>query len=899
VGDIFGSIDPDIVAYIGLKGSEQFNADLSRAGGGFGSFTSIVGKGALALGAVTAAMKLVGDSIGVAAELEKGMANVNTILKLTPPELENIKDELIGISLETPQGIDVLAKGLYDLASSGVAAADAQYALKQASMAATAGVTTVDTAVRAGMAVINAYGMNVKDLSSVYDLQFKTVEKGVLTYEEYARAIGNVLPSAASLGVSFEDLSAAIAQITLAGIDAQSATTYLARAFDEMVGKKNKWADLGVAIFDASGEFRGMDAVIGDLSRQMTGLTTEQQKMKLETLEMREQGQKAILALINNYGSFKNVIDETKKSHDAMAEAFGVQMNTFDAQAKLFKTELNVALEGLGSKILPILTVSLREVNEAAREWTAIDWAKNAVGGAYWDAYIDNAKRFLGLINYIDTKKAQSAIDGINTSTRDYADAIAYLNKNIGQVGETPIIPDAVVSNFDKASSSARNMASGVNELRINLDNFRLAIPEVTGPITELQGEIGEASGTGLSAAMRGLRSQAVLVTEPMKQVGKEAEDAGKKAAGSKRDWADYASLINSLVDDLGVGDKAFKGMMSTLLAIPSGAFDPITAGLGLVGSVIDAMKTSDRIIVDDWGDVVDILGKAGEKMREFNDSVQELNSSLQLNVVDQMNAKLESVAFQLAQAMEDWEQAQANGGAKEVLAKQKVEALRKEYAALAQTLGEYTQTFALETKYEDTTAELDLLTQKYTELTAKFGDTANLEGLQGLFGDTIENSEKLLRTLDPNSAAFAELNEKIAEARALLQGLVVDINSVNDTPVDIPIVMNPTGPVSDIKEFADGGYVPNTGLALLHANEFVLTKEATASLGPMRLERLNFTGDLSGLVGARASGQTVVNIIAGNTTPETWFRVSDKHIQPRIDQRTRKFQVQANPYAE
>jgi len=78
-----------------------------------------------------------------------------------------------------------------------------------------------------------------------------------------------------------------------------------------------------------------------------------------------------------------------------------------------------------------------------------------------------------------------------------------------------------------------------------------------------------------------------------------------------------------------------------------------------------------------------------------------------------------------------------------------------------------------------------------------------------------------------------------------------------------------------------------------------VLTKEATASLGPMRLERLNFTGDLSSLGGARASQQTVVNIIAGNTTPETWFRVSDKHIQPRIDQRTRKFQVQANPYAE
>jgi len=415
--DIFGSTAADIVAYIGLKGVDDVNKGVDTVGGKFTSMgKNIIGVN-LALGAMTDAFGLIKESVQTAAELERGMANVNTVLRLTPPELEKIKSQLLDVASETTQDINTLSEGLYDLASSGVSASDAQQALALAAKAATAGVTSVDIAVKSGMAVINAYGLDVKELSGIYDLQFKTVEKGVLTYEEYSRAIGNVLPSAASLGVSFTDLSASIAQITLAGIDAQSATTYLARAFDEMVSKRDKWEDLGVAIFDASGNFRGMEAVIGDLSKQMDGLTVEQQKMKLETLDMREQGGKAILALVNNYGSFRDVLHETKDAQNAMASAFDIQMKTFDAQSKVLNNEYNIAMAQLGNIILPKVTEGLSWLNKTIQEYNQAKELEKAA---------DDIERLVKIASgeYINPEKAQKALGLVADSAREYADVL-------------------------------------------------------------------------------------------------------------------------------------------------------------------------------------------------------------------------------------------------------------------------------------------------------------------------------------------------------------------------------------------------------------------------------------------------------------------------------------------
>ncbi len=360
----FGSIGGvgDIVAFVKLSGADKFNNDLDRLNQRVSNSGQVMNRamnatllaGAAAFTAATVA----------ASKFEAQMADVNTLLDVSEKEFENLNQGVLNIAKTVPTSMSTLTKGLYDLISAGAESSQSISALDLAARAATAGISGVDVAVRAGMATINAYALDIGELSRIYDLQFSTVKKGVLTYAELSNAIGNVLPSASNLGVVLEDLYGSIAAVTKAGIDAQSATTYLARAFESMTENREKWEALGVAIFDATGKFRGLEPVIGDLAKSLQGATVEQRIMKLEALDMEKRAAKAILTMVNNYKGFKKTLDAVADSQGAMNDAFEKQMDTFKAQAGIIKNNLQVAFIELGRSVLPVLTDMFRELNK-------------------------------------------------------------------------------------------------------------------------------------------------------------------------------------------------------------------------------------------------------------------------------------------------------------------------------------------------------------------------------------------------------------------------------------------------------------------------------------------------------------------------------------------------------
>jgi len=875
--DIFGSTAADIVAYIGLKGVDDVNKGVDTVGGKFTSMgKNIIGVN-LALGAMTAAFGLIKESVQTAAELERGMANVNTVLRLTPPELEKIKSQLLDVASETTQDINTLSEGLYDLASSGVSASDAQQALALAAKAATAGVTSVDIAVKSGMAVINAYGLDVKELSGIYDLQFKTVEKGVLTYEEYSRAIGNVLPSAASLGVSFTDLSASIAQITLAGIDAQSATTYLARAFDEMVSKRDKWEDLGVAIFDASGNFRGMEAVIGDLSKQMDGLTVEQQKMKLETLDMREQGGKAILALVNNYGSFRDVLHETKDAQNAMASAFDIQMKTFDAQTKLLKNEYNIAMSQLGNIILPKVTESLGWFNKTIKEYNQAKELNQIA-----DDIVRLSKIASG--EYINPEKAQQTFGSAAKSAKEYSDAISYLNRNIGVIGKSPIIPDAVV-NIEKITKASKGSAEEVKTLSINIADFHNEIPPIDGPLPMYSEVMTELSG-----GIRGVRQQTVLVTT-------ETAKAGDQAKKSSKDWADYASYIGQLTSKISGGNAVVGDLVKIASTLASGAFDPLTLGLQGIGFAVDVLSGENSVKL------------AGHRLEEMTTTLRDMYQptmdaahALELLGSNFKSDRLDSLKQQqtLYTQLIDQMSRTSGIGAEMAWAKWGGE-LEKVNAEIESLTGAFTE----KEKLEAISGNMDYLLTNTKEMMENFGNIDN-PGLITLLTDAIRESENFSNTLDPTSKAFTTIADQIQKARDLL----LELSNIDTT--NIPVVMSPTAAVTPGQTATlhgggfpvahDGYLAPDETLVKMLRNEMVLRPAATAKFGASRLIEFNATLDPSALTqngGPRYSrGESPVIVEVHEATPSTWAKISDRHIQPRINTRTRKYEVRENPYA-
>lgn len=135
------------------QASNQVNTTLSTGLSGLQKTTTAVTGLALSLGYLG---KQASDT---ASEFDKAMRNVNSIAQESEAVYQKLFSTVRTLSddpkiIEGPTG---LAKGMYQLVSSGFSAADSLYHVAEASKSASAGLTSTETAVTAVSSLMNGY----------------------------------------------------------------------------------------------------------------------------------------------------------------------------------------------------------------------------------------------------------------------------------------------------------------------------------------------------------------------------------------------------------------------------------------------------------------------------------------------------------------------------------------------------------------------------------------------------------------------------------------------------------------------------------------------------------------------------------------------------------------------
>ena len=360
----------DIITYISLEGTKAYTQDLNKVEKSAGKSATVIQGGLNA--ALAGTVAALGYSITAATKFEKQMANVNTLLdESAQVHFAGMNEQILQLASDVPQMMGALTTGLYDIVSAGAPAEAAVDMLRLAAEAATAGVSSAEVAVRAGMATLNAYGLAQGDaaettmnLQKIYDLQFSTVKKGVITYEQLAGAIGTVLPAANNLNVSLEEMYGSIAFLTKSGQSAEMATTNLAQAFSAFVEKGDKLKELGVNVFDTTGAFAGMESIIGELSGVVSGMTDETKQLTLANVGFNVRAGRAINSMINNYDAFVETMDSVADSAGSMGDAFDIQMDTLQSQWDALLSTLEVTAITLGNEFLPVIKDWLTAINK-------------------------------------------------------------------------------------------------------------------------------------------------------------------------------------------------------------------------------------------------------------------------------------------------------------------------------------------------------------------------------------------------------------------------------------------------------------------------------------------------------------------------------------------------------
>lgn len=596
----------------GSRGGEKFEKGFSEK---LSAINVAIGASiaTFAVRALDALGRAAGESVQNLRDFSRGVAEVNSILPANEKLTRESTQSLIAFSSQFATGSAEQAKAFYNIISSGVKGTANQIEiLRVSNAAAVAGLVDIDKAAKVIVSSMNAYSRAGLTATEASDSLFVAVREGQLNFNEMAEFIGNVTGVAAAAGLTFNELTGAIAAFTNQGLATDIAVVGLRQVLVSVIKPTKEAADeanrLGLEFSTTALKSKGLAGFIKDVSDK-----TNDNSESLARLFGNVRALTPIITTINgNFEAFNKILDETKNSAGATAEAFKIISENFDFQLKRraqeFKTFFlqigisirdtfgNSALSALPSiqtlqeafialgRVLNVAVLLPLEIlfnlGKIIFNGFALQVQIVVVAFAKLGEAIARVANFFGLDNAL-TKGikvfAETSVQVLNEMSAKLTESInsAFDTTIFGKTGE-------FLTNFENNLVLAQELA----------DRNRLNIPGVTGPEVE-GGDSPVVKQTqeinALSAAFGGLgegfTSAAKTSGEAIEGLAKRAVEAGKQmraglAGGISQGFAAFGAAIVKGENAL---DAFVRSFLSSLgqMAIQQGAFF-ILEGLGL-----------------------------------------------------------------------------------------------------------------------------------------------------------------------------------------------------------------------------------------------------------------------------------------------------------------------------
>ncbi len=304
-------------------------------------------------------MPLVGAGVAaakMAADFEFSMTQIETLVGRSAKEVETLKGAVLGLSGETGRAPKELADAMFFITSAGLDASSATAALEASAKAAAVGLGDTVVVADAVTNAMNGYGMSADGAAFATDVLAKTVEQGKASAADLAPQFGRLIPMAAELGISFDQVGGGLAFLTRASGDAAMSATQLGGVMKSFLKPsqqaKKVLEEIGVDLHELR------SAASADLLGALQGLREQLEANGFEMSNVFEdiRGLNGALQLTGvATGAAREVFDELANSTGKLDEAFlGVQKT---AQFKLSQAMagMKASMITLGEQVLPVV----------------------------------------------------------------------------------------------------------------------------------------------------------------------------------------------------------------------------------------------------------------------------------------------------------------------------------------------------------------------------------------------------------------------------------------------------------------------------------------------------------------------------------------------------------------
>lgn len=311
-------------------------------------------------------------------EFDTTMREVVGLTDVTQDQIGGIREQILALGPAVGKGPQELGEAFYFVSSAGFAAEEAMEVLEVSARAAASGLGETQTIAQVLGGVINAYGKNNISAARAADILTEAVSQGTAEASGFASVIGNVVPGAAALGVSFDQVTAAMAGMTLSGVGVEESATSLINIFSSLQ-KPTKQAEeamgeLGLSSAGLRRQLReeGLLATLRTLEERFAGNETASAAVFGNIRALR--GVTALLGL--DAEQLNSVFEKVENSQGRAAQAFadteGPARDLDRALAEMEATGIQ-----LSEDVIPLVVDVLKQLAAGVRGvgdwWRSLD----------------------------------------------------------------------------------------------------------------------------------------------------------------------------------------------------------------------------------------------------------------------------------------------------------------------------------------------------------------------------------------------------------------------------------------------------------------------------------------------------------------------------------------------
>jgi TP901 family phage tail tape measure protein len=299
----------------------------------------------------------------MAFDFDKSMTSIQALVGVSSEKVAEMGEAAKKMAVDTGKSSKEAAEALFFITSAGLRGSEAMDVLEMSLKAAAVGLGETKTIADLSTSAMNAYGSGTLSASGATDILTAAVRLGKLEASELAGAMGGVIPIASSMGVSFDQVGAAMAAMSKTGTNAANGATQL-NAILTTIAKPSA---------DAEKAFNKMGFTTDTLKKS---LAEEGLMGTLVTLKngLAATGQE-FTDIAPNVRAWKGILDLTGSSmednialFDEMTRSAGATNNAFEVTSKAASFKMTQGLNSMKESLMAVGQVIINNIAPAVQK---------------------------------------------------------------------------------------------------------------------------------------------------------------------------------------------------------------------------------------------------------------------------------------------------------------------------------------------------------------------------------------------------------------------------------------------------------------------------------------------------------------------------------------------------